>query len=217
VQARRRLSAEHAFRMRHELKATEIVSCGGQWRRLNVPPRTRFGVYKASLRLLASMAPVVRALGVVVPDRSHPNLRATATQDCWEVLLERLERFCFHEKATCLLVPDAGNPRQLRTMARRKRRIGYAPSAFGGQSRKVPFKQLVDDPSHRDSKHSYPVQWADLLAYAAFRSVVPRGDVPSRLWSELQDARLSEANEIERRRGSMELPGLIVWPSRLRS
>ena len=79
-----------------------------------------------------------------------------------------------------------------------------------------PFEILLDDPVARDSSDNYFVQWADLVAYAAFRQVVTSPWVPQGLWDELGDARLDRANHLERQKGSKEPPGLIVWPSRLR-
>jgi hypothetical protein len=218
VRFRRRLSKETGFRMRHELKGTELISEGGAWRKLKqrVPPRRRIGIYKAALSCLAELAPVVQTLGVVVPNRADPRLRASAHAEAWEKLFERLERFCHYRSTTCLVLPDHGSDRNLRAMARRKRRFGYAPSAFGGEPLAVPFAQLVDDPMPKDSHQSYLLQWADLVAYAAFRQIVPSPELPNRLWDELGDARLEEANRLERRKGSAEPPGLIVWPSRMR-
>jgi Protein of unknown function (DUF3800) len=216
VAFRRRLSREARFRMRSELHATDIVSNGGPWRKLAVEPRRRFGIYRAALRELQQMAPVVRTVGVVVPDQLDKRLQASARAEAWDVLLQRLERFCFKSGSTCLLVPDDGGRATVRAMARRKRRFGYAPSAFGGESQRVPFKQLVDDPFFRDSRESYLMQWADLVAHAAFRTVMPRAVVPTTLWDDLGAARLGEANQIERSKGCAEPPGLIVWPSRLK-
>jgi hypothetical protein len=87
---------------------------------------------------------------------------------------------------------------------------------LAASDQRVPFKLLVDDPFFRDSKESYLVQWTDLVAYAAFRTVMPRPSVPPNLWADLGAARLGEANAIERTKGSEEPPGLIVWPSRLK-
>lgn len=215
---RRRLSKETGFRMRNELKATELISNGGAWRKLNptVPLRRRLGIYKAALGHLAALAPTVRALGVVIPNRLDSRLRGDAHSEAWDTLLERLERFCHYASTTCLVVPDRGSERNLKAMARRKRRFGYAPSAFGGDPLPVPFRQLVDDPMPKDSRESYFLQWADLVAYAAFRQVMPAPGVPSRLWGELGEAMLGEANNVERRKGSSEPPGLIVWPSRMK-
>lgn len=218
VAFRRELSRSQGFRMRSELKATQIVSRGGAWRRASITERTRLGVYKRAIGELAAMAPVVRVLAVVIPDRHDPFFKGRpAVAVCWDVLLERLERFCFYTGSSMLVAPDDGAPLIARGVARRRRRFGYVPSAFGGPSRSVPFRQLVDDPITRDSASHYLMQWADLVAYAAFRRVVPRADFPTGIWDLLSEARLGEANAVERsRRHSAEPPGLIVWPSRWR-
>jgi hypothetical protein len=217
VAFRRTMSQELQFRVRWELKATELVAGGGKWRTLRTPLRTRYGLYKAALRVLAELAPSVRTLGVVVPNRADARLWNGPREDGWDRLMDRLERFSANMGSTCLLVPDEGSPGQLRTWARRKRRVGHVPAAFGGPALPRPFRQLVDDPVFRASSEGYISQWADLVAYAAFRQIKPRPEVPEKLWDELAGARLSEANDLERaRRGSTEPPGLIVWPSRMR-
>lgn len=216
VRFRRELSRREGFRMADELKATTVLSRGGRWRALGTPTDRRLGIYRAAMRELADMAPTVSALAVVVPDRTDPRLQAPAVEAAWNVLLERLERFCFKSETTMLLMPDDGNPRTVRKLARRKRRFGYTPSAFGGASRKVPFDRLVDDPAHRDSSQSYLMQWADLVSYAAFRAVLPRPNFPPNMWDAIGPARLDPANALERNRGSDEPPGLIIWPQRRR-
>lgn len=214
---RNRLSTQTGFRMRRELHATELVGNGGGWRRLTVEPRRRFGIYRAAFRELAAMGSVVRTVAVVVPNRDDTRLSAPAQREAWSVLLERFRTFCFYKSATCVVLPDEGYSATVRRLARKHRRFGYAPAAFGGAARPVPFSQLVDNPLHQPSHESYPLQWADLVAYAAFRAVVPRATVPNNLWNDLGPSALGEANEIEREhKNSAERPGLIVWPSRLK-
>jgi Protein of unknown function (DUF3800) len=214
---RSELAKNRDFRMRRELKATDFLSRGGPWHKLQVEPRTRLGIYRAALRELRDAAPIVRTFGVVIPDRNDPRLTAPAVEEAWDIVLQRLERFCFYEKTHCLLMPDDGNPLLVRKLARRKRRFGYAPSAFGGAGRKVPFRQLVDDPAHRDSRHTYLGQWADLVAYAAFRRIIPRGDFPQTMWETMDSALLGDVNKIERGKGSAEPTAIIVWPGRMKA
>jgi hypothetical protein len=217
VAFRHDLSTREGFRMKSELKASQLVTRSGPWRRLQTSTHTRYGIYKAALDLLGTM-PDVKTLGVVVTDRWHPNLRGSSPIDyAWERLLERLERFCNYQQTTCMLVPDDGNPVTLRKITRRRRRFAYAPAAYGGPGRPVPFDALIDDPSHRDSAHSYEVQWADLIAYAAFRSVMHRPQVPTNFWASLGPSVLDAANATERRKPRCdEPPGLLIYPDRRR-
>ncbi len=218
VAFRSELSKRHEFRMRSELKANHLVPRNGKgaWRRTKVTTRSRHGIFRAALQQLDALAPTVRTLGVVVPDRQHDKLKESAVEDCWNTLLERLERFCKYETSQCILMPDDGNPLTVRRIARKRRRFAYAPSAYGGgASQRVPFGGLVDDPLPRDSQHSYLMQWADLVAHAAFRRVVPRPGVPEHLWEDLGESLLGDANRIERqRKGCNEPEALIVWPDR---
>jgi hypothetical protein len=217
---RAQLSKTIGFRMRHELKATRLVTNGGPWRKLKpeVPIRKRFGIYKLALGELAALSPAIKTVAVVVPDRHDARLTAPYREAAWDVLMERFERHgSVGGRGECLIVADEGSPAKLKSMARRKRRFGYAPAAFGGGARAVPFRVLLDDPVARDSSDNYFIQWADLVAYAAFRQIVTAPWVPPNLWDALGDARLDRANHIERtQKGSKEPPGLIVWPSRLR-
>lgn len=211
------LASHHGFARRHELRASELASGGGAWHDLpKATARTRWGVYRAALLLLDELAPMVATLGVVVPDSTHPKLRAPAAEEAWEILLQRLERLCTRRDATLQLVVDRGNEATIRRLARRKRRYGPAPSAFGPGYLDRPFDRLVEDPWFRESSESYLAQWTDLVAWAAWRSVQSRADAPPNLWRNLGRSQLGEANELEReRRGSSEPPGLIVWPGRL--
>lgn len=210
---RSRLSKERGFLMRHELHATELMAGGGKWKALGTKMGTRHGIFKAALRELSQLAPAVRVIAVVVDSQSD-KLNASPREEAWNKLLERMERFSFFEKSNCILVHDEGSNKSIRTMTRRKRRFGYAPAAFGGPGRKVPFERFLDDAIPRNSRESYFLQWTDLVAYAAFRRIVPWPTAPKDLWDSLGNCPVADANYIERSRGSSEPPGLIIWPSR---
>jgi len=215
---RSELSKRHGFRMHYELKASQLVSRSGAgpWRRLETPMRTRIGIFRSALNTLDALSDSVKTFAIVIPDEDDDKLHSPPVEECWNGVMERLERFCKYEKSHCILMPDDGHPATIRRIARRRRRFAYAPSQFElGTSRRVPFSTLVEDPLHRDSRDSYLVQWADLVAYAAFRRVVPRPDLPQELWEELDQSLLSDVNRNERRKANCDEPvGLIVWPHR---
>ena len=217
VAFRSRLSHDHGFRMRNELHATDFPSGAGSWYGLKAGPRQRWGVYKAALAVLRELAPVVQAYGIVVPDLHDRRLRVPGRDLAWTVLLERLERYTIKQDSMAMLIADSGQQLAVRRLSRQRRRYGPVPSAFGPGYLARPFERLLEDPWFRASEESYFLQWADLVAYAAFRTVLPRApQVPPDLWSELGDvAVLREVNELERRaRRSNERPGLIVLPGR---
>lgn len=94
---------------------------------------------------------------------------------------------------------------------RRSRRYLTAGSAYGQGSFHNPARLLIDDPIPRRSQHSYLVQLADLVAYAAFRAVVVPGPAiarvcPSTMWDEIGAATHTAVSRLKPR----SRPGIVL-------
>lgn len=76
-----------------------------------------------------------------------------------------------------LLVVDRTDEVKLRTMSRRMRRYNPIPNKRGEGYRQVPLTTIVEDAVHRDSKHSYFIQLADVNAYFLLQKTAPCGYV----------------------------------------
>lgn len=53
------------------------------------------------------------------------------------------------------------------------RRYNPVPSMYGGSSLAAPITTIVEDAVHRNSKHSYFIQLADVNAYFLFQKYEP--------------------------------------------
>lgn len=184
LQMRRRMRTKFGLPMRVEVKANYLLRGSGPFRQLGLAPAERSLIYRAHLASLATLP--ARAFAVVVDKRG---LNPKDYFDlAWEALLQRLERTSSHERTTFMVLHDEGDNDAVRAWVRKSRRHLTAGSAFGGSTvLRNPARMLVDDPVPRKSHHSYMVQVADLVAYAAFRSVVAPGAnvaqvCPSRMW-----------------------------------
>jgi hypothetical protein len=130
----------------------------------------------------------------------------------WERLIQRLERFSTKGTSPLMLIHDEGDASLIRSAMRKARRAGTAGSAFGTGSLQVPARFFVEDPVPRRSDHSYFVQLADLVAYAAFRYVYPPGPktaaiVPQKTWDQLGEARYLPVSAL-----AGGPPGLVLAP-----
>jgi hypothetical protein len=177
--------------MRAEIKAQYLLRGSGDLRTLSLAPGERYVIYRAHLRVLRSLP--ARAFAVVVDKRSQSLPPAGYFDLAWEGLLQRLERTSHSEQCTFMVSHDEGEDDAIRRWVRRSRRHLTAGSAFGPGTLNNPARLLVDDPVSRRSTQSYFIQAADLVAYAAFRSVVPPGPplatvCPRRMWEELGPA-----------------------------
>lgn len=54
---------------------------------------------------------------------------------------------------------------KLRALSRRMRRYNPVPKGYGHGSRAIPITTIVEDAVHRDSRHSFFIQTADVNAY----------------------------------------------------
>jgi uncharacterized protein DUF3800 len=188
---RRRIRDKFGVRMRSEIKANYLIRNSGDLRPYGLGQGARRVIYRAHLRVLSSLG--VRAFAVVVDKRTGFTSPADCFDLAWEGLLQRLERTSTKEKTRFVVVHDEGENDAVRRWVRRARRYLTAGSAYGGGKIVAPAVQLIDDPVARQSRQSYFIQVADLVAYAAFRSVIRPGPniqsiCPQGMWAELGDA-----------------------------
>jgi len=64
-----------------------------------------------------------------------------------------------------LLITDDGRVAKMRSTTRRMQKINYVPSKLDGSAYQRDIRHLIEDPLPKDSKESYFIQLADLLAF----------------------------------------------------
>jgi hypothetical protein len=210
---RRYLRDSYGLRVRSEIKANFLIRGSGSLLDLHLQPFQRRLIFRSHLKQIAGSG--CRAFAIVV-DKRPKNLHGTDLHTlAWQTLLQRLERSTSvggalgeHKFA---IIHDEGENDLVRAVVRRSRRWLTAGSAFGSGGRVYTIDQLVDDPSPRRSHENFFIQCADLVAYAAFRSVVPpplRVDsvCPSGMWSQLDGAVVGAVNAFKPRAA----PGIVL-------
>ena len=209
LQFRRRLRDTFGLPMRAEVKANYLLRNSGDLRPFALGPGARRIIYRAHMRVLEALP--ARAFAIVVDKRQAPGPAADYFGLAWEGLLQRLERTSTKEKATFAVFHDEGEDEAIRRWVRRSRRYLTAGSAFGSGSFTYAASLLVDDPVPRRSSHSYFIQMADLVAYAAFRAHVPPGPAiaqvcPQGMWDEIGAATHTAVSGLRPR----SRPGIVL-------
>lgn len=67
-----------------------------------------------------------------------------------------------------MIITDPGRVGKMRKTTRRIQRINYIPSKFYPGTYRKEIKGLIEDPLQKDSKESYFIQLADLVAYIVY-------------------------------------------------
>ncbi|MFF0964000.1 DUF3800 domain-containing protein [Streptomyces sp. NPDC003703] len=212
VAFRRRLRDKFGILMRSELKANFLLRNSGSIRQLGIGPSGRQVIYRAHMRVLADLG--AKAFAVIIDKRGVELSDGACFELAWTTLLQRLERASHAAQTPIMIFHDEGEDDHVRRLVRKSRRHMTAGSAYGTGSLKVPARMLLDDPVPRRSDHSYFIQFADLVAYAAFRTYVPPSRsvstvCPADMWLELGDAMRRETN----RMSGGPAPGIVVRKS----
>lgn len=201
IDYRRFLKKTFGIPVRAEIKASYLLRNNGALAPLKLSESARRGVYKGALRLFSKVG--IAAFGVVIRKDVvvARGLNVDPRLVAWEYLLQRLERFTTKGGTEVAIFHDEGDAGLVRALTRKARRAGTAGSAFGTGSLRRPARLVLDDPVPRNSQHSYFIQFADLVAYAAFRRVCPPPPktaqiVPLTTWDELGNARYAPVNQV---------------------
>lgn len=206
---RRRLRGKHDIRVRWELKANYLIRSSGPIRPLNLSPDQRRLVYRSHLRLLDSLEGV-RAFSVVVDKCDRWTTKEACFDLAWTTLLERLERTSKYEKQPIMIIHDEGEDDRVRKAVRKARKFLPAGKHWGQGSFTHQADNFIEDAVPRSSTQSYFIQFADLVAYAGWRTYTPPSAGPARvcpstMWDELGTSIHRDVNKI---RGGK--PGVVV-------
>lgn len=206
VKFRRRLRITYGIGTRAEIKASSLLRNSGDLRPYGLSPAERHLIFRAHMRVLGEAG--ARAFAVVVDKRDSDS---DWIELAWEGLLQRLDRTSQGEGQSFMLFHDEGEDEAIRKRLRRARRYMTAGSAFGTGQIQAPATRLIEDGVAKRSHQSYLIQLADLVAYAAWRVVIPPGPAirqicDERMWDEIGSATLTKVTGLRPR----SKPGVVL-------
>jgi Protein of unknown function (DUF3800) len=205
---RNRLSTKFDIPPHAELKANYLIHGNSMFRSRKIAPQQRHLIYRAHMRMVDQWR--MSAFGIVIDKRPRDIFGQECFDLAWETLLQRLERKSHYDEDVFAIWHDDGEAQAVQRWTRYARRYLTAGSKLGG-SISVAMNRLVEDPVPCDSRVSYFIQLADLVAYAAFRRTIPPGNganrvvCPERMWEQLGGGVNREVNKL-----SGGAPGIVV-------
>lgn len=170
------LEGKFGVKLSANLRASDIVHNEGDFRNSAMSFSTRMALYEAAMRFQRKCG-VMRVFAVVVQkDKAgERDVRDIA----WEMAIARASRFGNEADENVHFIPDRGN-------------VGFITKKIA-QMRERETPNIVEDPSERDSRASWFVQFADLNAYAAVQKVRPGRNIDGKLWDTLGGCRIADS------------------------
>lgn len=167
---RHKLRSRRGVAISKELHATKFLSGRGRPSdNRHLSRQSRVAVFNASLRLVASCAPLgVKVLNAAMSDQYR----------AFDRLVNRINNCMRTERSMALLICDEGNEGDFTKLYRRMAVFNAIPSKYGawadGKSwANIPLDRVLTDPYFARSHHSNFIQLADFCAFALLRMDKP--------------------------------------------
>lgn len=179
VSFRGRMRDEFGLRVREEIHAAAMINKPGSLARIR--RNDRLTIIRGFANELATMKDL-NIINVVV-DKQGKAADYDPFTMAWKVLTQRFENTLSHRNLPGPVNPDDRgmvfadhtDDKKLMQLLRQMRRYNPVPNqpSFGLGYRNLVLTSIIEDPSFRDSEHSYFVQAADVAAFLLYQRLAP--------------------------------------------
>ena len=165
---RRDLRKRYGFKLREEIHSSEFIRKPGIH---PIPKSLRLRMLRDALKFQAGLENL--NLVNVVIEKSKCSDQDEVFTNAWKYLIQRIDNTLTHNNFpgsensidSALLFVDRTDEKKLRNISRRLNVFNPVPNTGNNGYRRLEIKHLVEDAVHRDSKHSYFIQLADINAF----------------------------------------------------
>lgn len=189
---------EYSLNINTEFHCSEIfrVSKMPEYNKIHKSARVKMLTEYASF--IKKMFKKARVINVCIDKSQHPRVK-NFQELAWSRLVTRYNRYL---KKTAedfgIIIADESGENIVRKLTRKTRRYNPFTSQFDKKPYNDPTIFILEDVSHRKSKHSYFLQTVDLIAYLLYNMEYPKGSRKKyhidRLFNDLKPILLLEAS-----------------------
>lgn len=179
VNFRQRMRDSFGLLMREEIHAAAMINNPGPL--VRIKRNDRLTIIRSFANELAKMADL-NIINIAIDKQGKPADYDAFTM-AWKALTQRFENTLSHRNFPGPVNPDDRgmvfadhtDDKKLTQLLRQMRRYNPVPNqpSFGLGYRNLILSSIIEDPSFRDSEHSYFVQAADLAAFLLYQRLAP--------------------------------------------
>lgn len=173
---RKTMKSVYGLPVRGEIHASEYIN----QRAYNLDKHVRLAILRGVVDELAKIN-FISITNVVVSKHGKPP-GFDIFDFAWRTLFQRFENTLVHGNFPGgfrddygTVITDATAGKKLLRMVRKMAVINYIPNVprYGGGSRNIPIKRIIEDPQGKNSAESYPIQMCDVVAYVLYQRYAP--------------------------------------------
>lgn len=168
---RRELKRDFGLPVKTEFHTKKFVLDKRPYRALGLSPSDRVAVLDRLCEFVGTLDVRIVNVCIVKPRIYSPGYPVLDT--ALKYSIQRIENDLNPRQnpdARFVLVTDEGRVGKMRKTARRIQRVNYIPSMFNpGQAYRREIESLIEDPLPKNSRESYFIQLADLVAFVVYQ------------------------------------------------
>jgi Protein of unknown function (DUF3800) len=179
INFRRHLRGTKGLKLREEIHASHFINKPGDLVK-RIPMYDRVDILKQCANWINDKEYLSVFSVRVDKTKTKYNSKEKVFEDAWTYLIQRFENTINHHNFNGprnsdergIIVADNTDAEKLKSIYRKMRRYNPIPNDstyFSGGNRNIQLKMLIEDPVYKDSRDSYFIQLADVIAYLCFQ------------------------------------------------
>jgi hypothetical protein len=179
IEFRKRMRNSFGLLMREEIHSAHLINRPGDL--VRIPRNDRLTIIRAFVNEVGAL-PEISIINVIVDKNGKP-AGYNVMQKAWEALIQRFSNTMRHRNfpgpanpdERGLILPDNTDVKLVQGLMRKMRKYNPIPNQthYGAGYRNMTITNMVEDPFFKDSRHSYFIQAADVVAFALYQRTVP--------------------------------------------
>jgi hypothetical protein len=179
IDYRQRMKISFGLILREEIHAAAMINRPKEL--LRIKRNDRLTIIRAFADELAKM-PDISIINIVVDKNGKPDGYDVFTMP-WKALMQRFENTMSNHNFNGpsnpdergMIFPDHTDDKKLIQLLRQMRKYNPVPNQerFGIGYRDLLIRLVIEDPNFRDSRHSYFIQSADIVAFLLYQYIYP--------------------------------------------
>jgi len=179
IEFRKRMRNSFGLLMREEIHSAHLINRPGEL--VRIKRNDRLTIIRAFINEVAHL-PDINIINVVV-DKQDKSEEYDVMSKAWEALIQRFSNTMssrnfpgpVNTDERGMIIPDNTDVNKIRSLLRKMRKYNPVPnqSNYGQGYRNLTIRNLVEDPFFKDSRDSYFIQAADVVAFSLYQSIAP--------------------------------------------
>lgn len=179
IDYRKRIRNSFGILMREEIHSAHLINKPGDL--VRIKRNDRLTIIRSFLNEIAAMQDI--SIINVVVDKQNKAEGYDVMEKAWEALIQRFSNTMSYRNFSGpanpdergMIIPDNTEAKKIRALLRRMRKYNPVPNQknIGNGYRNLTIPNLVEDPFFKDSRESYFIQAADVVAFALYQKIAP--------------------------------------------